>query len=170
MKTLPTSFWIALAILGLGTGAYAQDTNSSSAAAQPGVATTLSAAPEPLPYGVLDVLKLSQAHVGDGIIVNYILNSGTIYHLTPNDILYLRSQGVSDPVLNAMLSQRQRAEAAAAAQNAEAAQAASAMGSAPAPGQAPTQAMPSPQDQSPGIITPPTPAPRAWLKVGASIP
>jgi len=66
-----------------------------------------------LPYGVEDVLKLSRANVSEDIILNYIQNSGTIYNLGPQDLVYLRDQGVSDHVLNAMLNQRKVVEAAA---------------------------------------------------------
>jgi hypothetical protein len=92
--------------------AFAADTNST-----PGVATatqTPTAASQPevvsapvkLPYGVEDILKLSRAQVGDEITLNYIRNSGTIYNLGPQEIVYLRSQGVSERVVNAMLDQR----------------------------------------------------------------
>ena len=81
----------------------AQD--STIAAAQPAVASQ--PAPQ-LSYGVPQVLQLVQAKVSDGIIVNYIQNSGTIYSLTAGEIVYLKQQGVSDSVLNAMLNQRSR--------------------------------------------------------------
>src|ERR1039457_4869146 len=61
-----------------------------------------------LSYGVSQVLQLAQAKVSDGIIVNYIQNSGTIYSLKADEIVYLKQQGVSDNVLNAMLNQRSR--------------------------------------------------------------
>src|SRR3974390_247873 len=80
----------------------AEDTNSAPAnppgpqaqltASQPAPVT----APIKLPYGVEDVLKLSKAQIGDEITLNYIRNSGTIYALSPQDIVYLRSQGVSE--------------------------------------------------------------------------
>lgn len=60
-----------------------------------------------LSYGVPQVLQLSQAKVSDGTIVAYIRNSGTIYALDANQIVYLKQQGVSDTVLNTMLNQRQ---------------------------------------------------------------
>jgi hypothetical protein len=71
-----------------------------------------------LPYGVDDVLKLSRAQVSDDIIVNYVQNSGIAYNLGPKELVYLKEQGVSDRVVNAMLDERKRviAEAAAAAQ------------------------------------------------------
>src|SRR5262249_19592107 len=100
----------------------ASDTNSASPAGvstptvsipAPVIEAAPASAPVKLPYGVEDVLKLSRAQIGDEIIVNYIHNSGTIYNLQPQDIVYLRQNGVSDKVLNTMLTQRPRVEAAA---------------------------------------------------------
>ena len=69
------------------------------------------AASQPAPqlsYGVPQVMQLAQAKVSDGIIVSYIQNSGTIYGLKADEIVYLKQQGVSDTVLNAMMNQRSR--------------------------------------------------------------
>jgi hypothetical protein len=69
------------------------------------------AASQPAPklsYGVPQILQLAQAKVSDGIIVQYIQNSGTIYTPSASEIIYLHQQGVSDNVLNAMLDQRLR--------------------------------------------------------------
>src|SRR5690348_75268 len=73
--------------------------------------------PPKLPYGVADVLKLSQAKVGDDIISSYIQNSGTIYNLGPSDIVYLKEQGVSERIVNQMLDQRQKLVKASAQQS-----------------------------------------------------
>ena len=81
----------------------AQD--STTATAQPAAASR--PAPQ-LSYGVPQVLQLEQAKISDGVIVNYIQNSGTIYSLKADEIVYLKQQGVSDNVLNAMLNQRSR--------------------------------------------------------------
>jgi len=70
--------------------------------------------PVQLSYGVPDVLKLSRAHVSDGTIVAFIQGSGRIYNLGADEIVYLRQQGVSDSVVAAMLSQRQKATDSAA--------------------------------------------------------
>jgi hypothetical protein len=67
-----------------------------------------------LSYGVPQVLQLSQAKIGDGTIVAYIQNSGTIYSLNASEIVYLKQQGVSDAVITTMLNQRQRVTQAAA--------------------------------------------------------
>jgi hypothetical protein len=62
-------------------------------------------------------LKLSRSSISEDIILNYIQNSGTIYNLSPQDIVYLRNEGVSDRVVSAMLNQRKQVEAAASAQS-----------------------------------------------------
>ena len=78
----------------------AQDSTATATATDP-------AAP-PLSYGVAPVVELAQAKVADDIIVRYVQNSGTIYALKAPEIVYLKQQGVSDAVLNAMLYQRER--------------------------------------------------------------
>jgi hypothetical protein len=90
---------------------------------------------------VEDVLKLTRAKIGDEIVVRYIQNSGTIYSLAPQDIVYLKNQGVSDRVMNTMLDQRGRVEAAsqqAVAAAAAAAQSAPAVAPAPIADSAPS--------------------------------
>jgi hypothetical protein len=103
---------------------FAQDaaaTRSTSASATATVAAT-TAEPVKLPYGVEDVLKMSRAQVSDDVIATYIQNTGTIYNLGPNDIVYLKDQGVSDRMINTMLDQRRIAnEVAAQAQQQQAA-------------------------------------------------
>jgi len=74
-----------------------ESTSSGSAVTQP-----------KLPYGVDEVLKLTRARISDDVVVNYIDNSGTIYSLSSSDIVYLRQEGVTDRVINAMLDQRKK--------------------------------------------------------------
>ncbi|HEX3623986.1 MAG TPA: hypothetical protein VH280_01025 [Verrucomicrobiae bacterium] len=62
------------------------------------------------------VLQLSQAKISDGTIISYIQNSGTVYGLDASQIVYLKQQGVSEGVINAMLNQRSAMAAAAAQQ------------------------------------------------------
>jgi hypothetical protein len=67
-----------------------------------------------LSYGVADVVKLSEARVGEDAIVAFIANSGATYNLSVNEIIYLKNRGLSDRVITAMLEQRQKVAAAAA--------------------------------------------------------
>jgi hypothetical protein len=103
---------------------FAQDTPATqpTSTAATTTATATSAEPVKLPYGVEDVLKMSRAQVSDDVIATYIQNNGTIYNLGPNDIVYLKEQGVSDRIVNTMLDQRRIAnEVAAQAQQQQAA-------------------------------------------------
>lgn len=97
MKTidLRSSILAVSAVTGLvfaSGNATAQDSNAA-------------AAPQ-LSYSVAQVLKLEQAKVGDSVILNYVQSSGVTYDLKADEIVYLKHQGVSDNVLNAMMNQR----------------------------------------------------------------
>ena len=49
-----------------------------------------------------EVVKLTQAKMGDDVIKNYISSSGKTYRLSADDIIYLNSQGVSPGVVSAL--------------------------------------------------------------------
>ncbi len=129
-------------------------TNATSAPAAADIA------PVKLPYGVEDVLKLSRAQVSEDVTLNFIHNSGTIYNLSPSDIVYLRNQGVSDRVINTMLAQRQNVPAETAAQAAQSAAAAAPQApvypdaNAAAAAQAPTQYAPTYVQPAPTYVEP----------------
>jgi hypothetical protein len=113
---------VALAVLAVTAGnLLAQDSTTSTAAATAATASTAqpAAASQPAPqlsYGVSEILQMSQAKVGDNVIISYVQNSGNNYGLNASQIIYLRQQGVSDAVINTMLNQRtQSAQIAAAA-------------------------------------------------------
>jgi hypothetical protein len=58
-----------------------------------------------LTYGVDEIVKLSRAQISEDVIGTYIQSSGTVYNLHPNDIVQLHNQGVSDNIINLMLTQ-----------------------------------------------------------------
>src|SRR6266436_4060619 len=93
--------------------------------------------PPKLPYGVAEVLKLSQAKVGEDVISSYIQNSGKVYNLGPSDIVYLKEQGVSERIVNQMLDQRKKLAEASAQASAAVAQSQPAYTYAGAPASAP---------------------------------
>jgi hypothetical protein len=73
------------------------------------------AAPAPqLAYGVVPILQLAQAKVGDDMIIACIKNSGNSYGLAADQIIYLRQQGLSSAVLTTMLNQPKPGVATAA--------------------------------------------------------
>jgi hypothetical protein len=78
--------------------------NVSAADTAPPVVTQQAPAPA-LAYGVPEIIQLSQAQVSDSTIEAYIRNSGTGYGLDAGQIIYLRQQGVSDVIINTMLTQ-----------------------------------------------------------------
>jgi hypothetical protein len=61
-----------------------------------------------------EVVKLTQAKMGDDVILQYIKNSGATYSMSADDILYLNSQGVSQPVISALLASKGSAPAMSA--------------------------------------------------------
>jgi hypothetical protein len=133
---------------------FAQDTPAtpSTGASATAVTATTSGSVK-LPYGVEDVLKMSRAQVSDDVIATYIQNTGTIYSLGPNDIVYLKEQGVSDRIVNTMLDQRRIANevAAQAQQQQAAAQAPAADNNAPVT----TPAYTDTQPIAPAVTQPP---------------
>jgi hypothetical protein len=64
------------------------------------------AQPANLSPGLQEIVKLTQAHMSDDVIVAYIKNSGAAFTLSADDILYLNSQGVSQPVLSELLKSK----------------------------------------------------------------
>src|SRR5579862_3973022 len=60
-------------------------------------------APATTSPNVQEVVKLSKAHLSDDVILAYIKNSGVSYTLGADDVLYLNAQGVSQPVISALL-------------------------------------------------------------------
>jgi hypothetical protein len=56
------------------------------------------------PLTVTDVKALSRARVSDDIIISQIQNSRTVYHLSPQDIIDMHAAGVSDRVVNFMIT------------------------------------------------------------------
>lgn len=63
------------------------------------------AAPVQLSYGASQIVQLARAKVSDDTIIAYIHSSGHTYGLDADQIIYLRQQGISDAIVNAMLSQ-----------------------------------------------------------------
>ncbi len=94
-------------------------------------------APPPLPVGVEDVVKLAKAGLGDDVILAHLRSSGATYSLSADQIIYLNSQGVTQPVIKALMGTA---------------------GTAPAPGPVPTPAPSIPAAPQP-IVAPSTPAP-----------
>ncbi len=96
----------------LTTDGFAQDTNAvgqgeilTGTAAETPAAPIIAPSTTPLSSAEMQILQWAQANVSDGAIVNDVQNSGTVYGLDASQIVYLKQQGVSEAVINAMLNQ-----------------------------------------------------------------
>lgn len=67
------------------------------------------AAATPPPLQLTDVASMAQQHIGDTIIINQIRTTGSSYHLTADQIVWLRQQGVSETVIAEMQASAYRA-------------------------------------------------------------
>lgn len=66
--------------------------------------------PQPAGPTVAEIQSMAQAHVSDSVIISQIQNSSTRYHLTADQIIALKSAGVSDAVINTMISSASKPE------------------------------------------------------------
>ncbi len=139
---------------------YGADTNG--APAQAGVSQAPALPAVQYPYGVDDVVKLSRAQISEDIIVNFVQNSGATYSLSSKDIVNLKSEGVSDRVINAMLDQK---KAANQSQVAAAQQPAPAVPNAPVVPDANTVAVAPTYIQPAPVYEQPAPAPASTVYV-----
>jgi hypothetical protein len=101
------------------------------------------AAPSDLSPDVQEVLTLSRQHMDDSVITNYIFSTGKAYKLSADDIIYLNGQGVSQPVISALLATSSNASAQPSASAAPAASSAP-----PTPDGSAPSATPPPVDDS----------------------
>ncbi len=68
-----------------------------------GVAFTAMADDPHYSPGISDIVKLAQAKAAPMVIESYIKNSPIAYNPTPDEIISLRAQGVTDEVLSALI-------------------------------------------------------------------
>lgn len=118
------------------------------------------APPSNLSPAVQEVVKLAQAHLGDDVIVTYIKNSNALYTLSADDIVYLKSQGVSQNVISVMLQRGSGGAPSASASTASAPPPPPpSQPEAPAPTVAPSASAEPPDVGSPAPTTAPVSAP-----------
>ena len=72
-------------------------------------AAAVAAANQPPPLSLEDVQKLSANGTSDGVIINQIRASGSVYRLTADQILWLQNYGVHEPVIREMQATANRA-------------------------------------------------------------
>jgi hypothetical protein len=60
------------------------------------------------PLGLTDIAHMALQHISDVVIIEQIRSTGSIYHLSPDDIAWLKQSGVSDGVILEMQSTANR--------------------------------------------------------------
>jgi outer membrane lipoprotein SlyB len=97
------------ALIGAGVGAlsggligHSVDESEKKAAVQ------AAAANAPGPLGITDVAQMTQNHVTDDVIITQIRATGSVFHLSSTDTIWLKQQGVSDAVVQEMLASANR--------------------------------------------------------------
>jgi len=58
------------------------------------------------PLGLDGIVQMTQSHISDDLIIRQMVATRSYYNLRPEDITYLKSQGVSDQVIAYMQSRR----------------------------------------------------------------
>src|SRR5579883_3467916 len=101
-----------------------------------------------LPPGVQDVVKLTQAGIGEDVILTQVKNAGQTYNLSADQIIYLTKSGVSQNVVKALIT------------GSGAAPAAPAPAAVPAPAPAVVPAPSTPVAPAPTTTPAPVPAPQ----------
>lgn len=89
------------ALIGGATGALVGGAvgNSEDKAERKAEQRALAAANTPPPLRLEDVAQLAQQHISDSVIIGQIRSTGSVYHLSPEQINWLKEQGVSDAVI-----------------------------------------------------------------------
>jgi len=90
--------------VGAGTGALIGNSEDHAQMRAARQAAAIQAANPPLT--LYDIADMAQKHIGDGIIIQQIRYTNSMYNLSPNDINWLKQQGVSDTVVMEMQTRR----------------------------------------------------------------
>jgi uncharacterized protein YcfJ len=95
------------ALIGTGLGAIAGGltgaaVDSAERKAEVRTAAALQAQQQQAQLGLSEIAQLARNGVGDGVIIEQVRVSGTVYHLTADQILWLRDNGVSEAVIREM--------------------------------------------------------------------
>jgi hypothetical protein len=56
------------------------------------------------PLGMVDIVQMAQSHVSDDLIVSDIRSTGSVFHLSAQDTIWLKQNGVSDGVVQEMMA------------------------------------------------------------------
>jgi hypothetical protein len=65
---------------------------------------TVVVAPQSQPMSIADIKAMAKSGISDDIIINQIMNTHSVYNLDANDIIDLKTAGVSDKVMTYMMN------------------------------------------------------------------
>jgi hypothetical protein len=94
------------ALIGAGVGALSGGLVGNAVDNQEKKAVAAAQARHPL--GLVDVVQMAQAHVSDELIVSDIRTTGSVFHLSAQDTIWLKQNGVSDAVVAEMMATANR--------------------------------------------------------------
>jgi hypothetical protein len=96
------------AAIGAGTGALIGGVagNEHDKAERRAEAHAAAVAAQNPPLAIQDVVRLAHNHISDDVIIQNIRATNSVYHLSTEDIIYLKQQGISDRVVNEMQTRR----------------------------------------------------------------
>jgi hypothetical protein len=58
--------------------------------------------------GLVDIVQMAQSHVSDDLIISDIRTTGSCFHLSAQDTIWLKQNGVSDRVIQEMMASANR--------------------------------------------------------------
>jgi hypothetical protein len=90
------------ALVGAGVGALSGGLIGHAADESEKKAVAAAQAARP-PLGMTDVIQMAQAHVSDDLIISDIRSTGSVFHLSGQDTIWLKQNGVSDRVVQEMM-------------------------------------------------------------------
>jgi hypothetical protein len=73
------------------------------------MALAAASAPVSGPLSLQQIVQMAQGHISDQVIINQIRTTGSVYYLNPNEIRWLKENGVSDAVVMEMQATASRA-------------------------------------------------------------
>jgi hypothetical protein len=65
--------------------------------------TAVAAAQARHPLGLVAVVQMAQSHVSDDLIISDIRTTGSVFHISAQDTIWLKQNGVSDRVVQEMM-------------------------------------------------------------------
>jgi uncharacterized protein YcfJ len=93
---------IGAAVGGVSGGLIGNSVEKSEQRTQAQIAAAEARAQAQNQMSIAGVIEMAQSHINDSVIINQIRTSGSVFHLTAQDVVTLKQNGVSDAVVQEM--------------------------------------------------------------------